>query len=114
MTWKQLGLWCLLGDFVALTAYAVFAEGYFAFVPASLAFATGSVWGAQVIIDFLLALGVCLGFVIADARRRGQSAWPFVALTLVLGSIGPLAYLIHRERSAAAIPEPRRAAAQLA
>ena len=114
MTWKQIGLWCLLGDFVALTAYAIFAEGYFAFVPASLAFATGSVWGAQVVIDFLLALGVCLGFVIADARRRGQSAWPFVVLTLTLGSIGPLAYLIHRERAGVAVPAQGRRAAQAA
>jgi hypothetical protein len=112
MTWKQIGLWCLLADFVALTIYAIVTEGYFAFVPASIAFATSSAWGAQVIVDFLLALGVTLGFVIADARQRGLNAWPFVALTFVLGSIGPVAYLIHRERAAGALPEHRRAAAQ--
>lgn len=112
MTWKQIALWCLLGDFVALTAYAVFTEGYFAFVPASITFATGSAWGAQVIVDFLIALGVALGFVIVDARQRGLAAWPFVVITLGLGSIGPLAYLIHRERVAAAQPARRHTAVQ--
>jgi hypothetical protein len=112
MTWKQLALWTLLVDFALFTAYAVFREGYFAFVPAAAAFASGSLWGAQVTVDFLLALSIALGFVIADARRRGVAAWPFVALTLTLGSIGPLAYLLHRERSALSRPAGARAAAQ--
>jgi hypothetical protein len=33
----------------------------------------------------------------ADARARGRSAWPFIALTLAAGSFGPLAYLLVRE-----------------
>lgn len=112
MTWKQLALWCVLGDFAAFTGYAIYTEGYFAFVPLATAFATSSPWGAQVMIDFLLALAVALGFVVADARRRGVAAWPFVALTLTLGSIGPLVYLIQRERSRAPDPARTRAAAQ--
>ena len=79
MTWKQLALWTLVVDFALLTAFAIYSEGYLAFVPLALGFAKSGVWGAQMMIDFLLALGVALGFVVADARRRGQSAWPFVA-----------------------------------
>lgn len=101
---KELVLWCVMADFVALTGYAMFTEGYFAFMDAGLAFATSSVWGAQIVADFLVALSVALGWCIADARKRDLAYWPFVALTLTLGSIGPLAYLIHRERAAASTP----------
>ena len=33
-----------------------------------------------------------------DARERGLPFWPYAVLGLFLGSVGPLAYLIHRER----------------
>jgi hypothetical protein len=102
---KQIALWCVLGDFVALTAYAVYAEGYFAFMSVGWEFASSGVWGAQIVIDFLIALSVALGFVIADARKRGVAYWPFLLMTLTLGSIGPLAYLIHRERATSAVPQ---------
>ncbi len=94
---KELVLWLIMADFVALTGYAVFSEGYFAFMEAGLAFATNSVWGAQIVADFLLALSVALGWCVADARRRDLAYWPFVALTLTLGSIGPLSYFAWRE-----------------
>ena len=84
---KQIALWCVLVDFVALTAYAVYAEGYFTFMSVALEFATQSIWGAQILIDFLVALSVALGWVIADARKRDLAYWPFVVLTLTLGSI---------------------------
>lgn len=111
MSKKELLLWLVLADFVALTVYAVSSEGLFAFVPAAQAFASGSAWGAQIVVDFLLALSVALGWVVADARRRGLPWWPFVALTLCLGSIGPLAYLIFRERSGATAPAEVRGVA---
>jgi hypothetical protein len=33
----------------------------------------------------------------SDARARGLSAWPFIGITLVAGSCGPLLYLALRE-----------------
>jgi len=72
--------------------------GYFAFIDVSIEFATSSIWGAQILVDFLVAISIALGWVIADARKRELAYWPFVLLTLTLGSIGLLAYLIHRER----------------
>ena len=32
-----------------------------------------------------------------DARERGLPAWPFILITLVAGSFGPLLYLLVRE-----------------
>ena len=110
MSWKQIALLVLLADFAAFTAYAGYHEGLAGFVPLMLAFAKSSAWGAQVMIDFLLAFAVIIGLVVADARRRGIAAWPFVALTLTLGSIGPLAYLLHRERASAPRASRARAA----
>ena len=94
---KQIGLWCVMADFVGLTAYAIYSEGFIAVFNIAQEFATTHVWGAQILVDFLLAISVALGWVIADARKRDLAYWPFVLLTLTL-SIGPLAYLIHRER----------------
>lgn len=82
----------ILIPFTALTALAVHHEGYLGFIPVH----TSSVWGYQVIADLVIALALFLSFMIPDARRRGLSPWPFVALTLVLGSIGPLTYMVVR------------------
>ncbi len=98
MSKKQIGLWCVMGDFVCLTVYAMFTEGYFAFIGVAIDFAGSHIWGAQILADFLIALTIALGWCVADARRRDLNYWPFVVLTLTLGAIGPLAYLIHRER----------------
>jgi hypothetical protein len=37
---------------------------------------------------------------VRDASARGLNAWPFVLVTLVAGSFGPLFYLVVRERRA--------------
>jgi hypothetical protein len=98
MSKKEIGLWLVMADFVSLTAYAMFTEGYFAFIGVAIEFASSNIWGAQILADFLLATTIALGWCIADARKRDLAWWPFVALTLTLGAIGPLSYLIHRER----------------
>jgi len=108
MTKKEILLWLVLADFVAFTGYTVVTEGYTTFVPVAWGFATASAWGAQIVIDFLLAVAVALGFVFSDARQRGINPWPFVVLTLGLGSIGLLGYLVHRERASS--PSTRLAA----
>lgn len=111
MTLKQIVLWCVLADFVALTGYTIYSESFLGFVPFITELATGSFWGLQLAVDFVLAVSIALGFVFFDAKRRGLAPWPFVALTLTLGSIGLLGYLVYRERAAAPVsatqePEP--------
>jgi hypothetical protein len=42
---------------------------------------------------------------VRDARERGLNPWPFVILTVLAGSFGPLLYLVLREvRSGAGKP----------
>jgi hypothetical protein len=55
-------------------------------------------WGpAQVFVD-LVILGVLACFwIVGDARARGTNPWPFVILTCLAGSFGPLCYLAVRE-----------------
>ena len=55
-------------------------------------------WGAAQVFADLLILGAlsCI-WMVTDSRKRGIAVWPFVALTLVAGSFGPLLYLATRE-----------------
>ena len=50
-----------------------------------------------VIFDLLIALSLVMAWMWSDARERGARLWPYLVLTLVFGSVGPLLYLIRRE-----------------
>ena len=58
-------------------------------------------WGAaQVLADLvILALLACV-WMTADSRTSGIPAWPFIVVTILAGSFGPLLYLIVRARKA--------------
>ena len=72
---------------------ALLDVGYFGLI--ELAFQT---WGgAQVFIDLVIVAALACLWMIKDARRHGANAWPFVVITCVAGSFGPLSYLIVRE-----------------
>lgn len=61
-------------------------------------------WGQQLFVDLVIALLVALSWMVPEARTKGINPWPYVAGTVVLGSIGVLGYLVHRgvvERRAA-------------
>ncbi len=63
-------------------------------------------WGAaQVFWDLVIIAVLAVIWMVRDARARGVNPWPFVLLTLIAGSFGPLLYLIVRElRSPAGRP----------
>jgi len=64
-------------------------------------------WGpAQVFVDLVVMGLITIGWMVGDARRHGLPAWPFVVLTLALGSIGPLTYLTVRAWRAGAAGRP--------
>ena len=92
MNAKQLGLEVILLAFSAFTGYALYQHGYIGlFEQALLNAAT-----IQVFLDLTIALSLVLLWMWQDARKHGIAPLPYVALTLSLGSIGPLLYLIRR------------------
>jgi len=108
----KLRLFSVIAVFAAFsiyTAIVVVDHGYTGFVELAL---TGG-WGAQVFIDLCIALTLFMLWMVPDARGRGIPAWPYVVAILTTGSVGALAYLVHRtakEATRAAVA-PRNAAA---
>jgi hypothetical protein len=92
MNGKQLGLEVILAGFSCLTVYAVYHYGYIGFFEQM----TTNAVTVQVFVDLVIALSLVMGWIWQDARERGVSPLPYIVLTLVLGSIGPLLYLIRR------------------
>lgn len=95
MNAKQIGLSVVLVDFVALTGYAVYQYGYIGFFELM----TANVATIAAFTDLVIALSLIMAWMVRDARARGVSAVPYVVLTVALGSVGPLAYLIRRAAS---------------
>jgi hypothetical protein len=91
-------LFVVIGLFGVLTAFALADVGYFGIIEPHF-----QTWGGgQVFADLaILAVLGCI-WMVADARSSGVNPWPFVALTLVGGSFGPLTYLVVRELKAGA------------
>ena len=50
----------------------------------------------QLFVDLTVAMVLVTTWMGRDSRQRGQSAWPWIGLTVLGGSMGPLAYLAHR------------------
>jgi RsiW-degrading membrane proteinase PrsW (M82 family) len=79
--------------FAILTAVALWQHGYWGIIaPHFQSFGAG-----QVLADLVIALALVLVWLWHDAKARGRNPWPWVAITLVLGSFGPLLYLLTRE-----------------
>ncbi len=92
---KKFALLAITIDFLALTAWAVYDMGMVAILKAAV-----SSSGMMLLsVDLLLALGVACWWMWRDARSRGVSAAPYLALTAMTGSAGPLIYLLLRDES---------------
>jgi apolipoprotein N-acyltransferase len=50
----------------------------------------------QTLVDIAIALGLVLVWMHQDVRRGGRAFWPWVPVTLLLGSFRPLLYLLRR------------------
>lgn len=79
----------LLLPFATLTAWALLNGG----ISGILSFHQ-SPGGWQVFTDLVISLILLLTFLVPHARDRGRNPWPWVAATLLLGSFGPLLYLV--------------------
>lgn len=102
MNAKQIGLAVVLADFAAFTAYVVYQYGYVGFFREFLTIAMSNAVIGQLGFDLVITLGLVSLWMWRDARERGVSIIPYLVLTLTLGSIGPLLYLIRRAGSEAA------------
>ncbi len=89
MNWKTLVLGLILAAFAVLTGYAVMDVGYLGIFEHLLVSSAG--W--QVGVDLVIACALVMIWMFGDARRSGRNVWPYVVLTLTLGSFGPLLYL---------------------
>lgn len=94
MQWKTFLLALVLAAFAALSIYAMLQVGYLGIWQSGL-----TSWGAfQILVDLVIACSLICLWMVLDARQRGANPWPYVAITLVSGSFGPLLYLLMRAR----------------
>ena len=78
--------------FGALTAAALWHHGYWGILAPHFQ----SFGGGQVLADLVIALSLVMVWMWRDARASGRNIWPWLVLTLVAGSFGPLGYLLTR------------------
>jgi hypothetical protein len=86
----------ILIPFSILTAYTLFDVGYLGL----LDYHRHSSAGWQVFTDLVIALILATIWMFKDARESNRSPWPWFAITLFMGSIGPLLYLITKQPKA--------------
>lgn len=80
--------WIILLPFTAVSVLALIRFGYIGLFEFQLQNAAG--W--QVLADLVIACLLLLSFLVPHARKHGRNPWPWVGITLVLGSFGPLLY----------------------
>jgi hypothetical protein len=81
--------------FSILTVIALWQHGYWGLIAPHFQ----NFGGAQVFSDLVIALCLAMEWMWRDAKATGRNAWPWIALTLTMGSFGPLIYLLTRTRA---------------
>lgn len=76
--------------FGAFSTHAMLQVGYLGIWQAGLQ----DVGAQQVLFDLVIACLLICSWMVSDARRSGRNPWPYVIVTLLGGSVGPLAYLL--------------------
>ena len=87
-----IGVLLIFVAFVTYTAIVAADYGLVAFLKAAI----DNTAVLQVSLDLVISVVIALTFVARDARLRGLPFVPYLVATLFLGSIGLLAYLLHR------------------
>ena len=91
--------------FGVYTLYAISQVGYFGIWAAGFANA-GSL---QVLLDLVISCLLISAWIAMDARANGRNPWPYLLITLLGGSFGPLLYLLLADRAAAPVAGAVRA-----
>jgi hypothetical protein len=84
-----------LALFSLLTTAALWQHGYWGILQPHFQ-STGA---GQVLADLVIALSLVMIWMWRDARATGRNIWPWLAVTLVAGSFGPLLYLLTRPQA---------------
>jgi hypothetical protein len=92
-----------LAAFSTVSSIALWQHGYWGIVAPLVQ----SSAGLQVLCDLTIALVLVLQWIRRDAKAHGRAVWPWIVLTIALGSFGPLIYLLTRQ-SATRLAEPVR------
>lgn len=100
---SRLLLILVIAAFAVLTTYAIYDVGYWEIIAYHLRSSAG--W--QVMTDLVIVSVLAVLWMISDARRKGRNPWPFVLLTLPLGSFGPLLYLLTGDLAKTRAATPR-------
>lgn len=79
----------ILLPFALYSTYAVYEIGYVGIFTSHFHTA-----GFQVLGDLVIACTLAMVWMWRDAAATGRNIWPYILLTLTLGSIGPLTYLL--------------------
>lgn len=82
----------VLVDYTALCAYVLYAYGVGGVIEAATA--NPVTWAISA--DLVISLSLVATWMARDARDRGVSVVPYAILTVALGSVGPLLYLLRR------------------
>ncbi|MDO8288352.1 MAG: DUF2834 domain-containing protein [Parvibaculum sp.] len=98
MSGRFIALILVIAGFGALSAMALLEVGYIGIFEQHL-----QNWaGMQVLTDLVIVCLLAMIWMVQDARKSGITVWPFLVMTLALGSFGPLFYLAFRELRAPA------------
>jgi len=86
----SLSLLAVIAAFGALSAVALLQHGYIGLFEMQLQ----NSGGMQVLTDLIIVCVLAMCWMVADARKTGRTVWPYLVMTLLLGSFGPLFYLL--------------------
>jgi hypothetical protein len=93
---------------IPFTAYSVLVaeqNGPFGF----LTLAAREGWAMQMLLDLCISLFIVGAWIRHDARAHNIPAWPYLVALPIFGSIGALAYLVHRALKPTPLSTPRLA-----
>lgn len=98
MNFEKLLVLFVLIDFAALNIWAISSQGLSGFVEFMT---TMPSWGVVLSADLIIAIVLLTVGMWRDARSRGEKApVGYMVLSLLTGSIGPLAYMLRRKEQA--------------
>ena len=91
-------LLAILLPFTLYSSYVLVEVGYLGLLQSHMHLA-----GYQVFIDLVIVCTLAMVWMWRDAATTGRTVWPYLITTLVLGSIGPMLYLLLARQPQAAL-----------